>query len=76
MIYVLAFDPIKIQTLYASQNDGRNLSFVKDSNEVGNKVTRNGGKMTISKSCIFFNQTDFITNLHDNVPLYFLFDPF
>jgi hypothetical protein len=34
-------------------------SFVKDINVVGDKMTRNGGKMTISKSCIFFNQTDF-----------------
>ena len=59
VIYVLAFDPIKIWTLYASQNDYRNLSFVKDINAVGNKMTRNGCDMTISKSCLFFNRTDF-----------------
>ena len=59
MIYVLAFDPIKIKTLYASQNDHQNLRFVKDINAVGNKMTRNVSKMTISKSCIFFNRTDF-----------------
>ena len=26
----------------------------------GDRMTRNGRKMTISKSCIFFNRTDFI----------------
>ena len=59
MIYFLAFDSIKIYTLDASQNDCRNPSFVKDINVVGNKMTRNGPEMTISKSCIFFNRTDF-----------------
>ena len=46
MIYVLAFDPIKINALYASQNDRQNLSFVKDINVVGKKMARNGYKMT------------------------------
>ena len=46
MIYDLAFDPIKIQTLYASQNDHRNLSFVKDINVVGIKMTRNVSFLT------------------------------
>ena len=36
---------------------------MKDINVVGNKMTRNGCEMTISKSCIFFNQTDFIPPL-------------
>ena len=58
-IYVLAFDPIEIQTQQVPQNDCRNLSFVKDTNVVGDKMTRNGRKMTISKGCIFCNQTDF-----------------
>ena len=60
LIYVLAFDSIKIYTLYESQNDRWNLSFVKDINEVGNKMTRIGSKMTISKSCVLFNRKDFI----------------
>ena len=30
VIYVIAFDPIKIQTCLAPQNDRQNLSFVKD----------------------------------------------
>ena len=47
MINVLAFDPIKIYTLYASQNDSQNLSFVKDTNVVGDKLTRYDCEMTI-----------------------------
>ena len=35
------------------------LKVVQDINVVGDKMTRNGDKMTISKSCIFFNRTDF-----------------
>ena len=53
LIYILAFDPVKICTLYASQKDSQKLSFVKDIIVVGDKMTRNGDKMTISKSCIF-----------------------
>ena len=41
------------------KNDRRNLSFVKYINIVGNKMTRNDRKMIISKSCQFFNRTDF-----------------
>ena len=44
MIYVVAFDPIKIQTCLAPQNDCQNLSFVKDNNVIGEKMTRNGCK--------------------------------
>ena len=54
-----SFDPIKIRTRLAPQNVHKNLSFVKDTNVFGNKMTRNGCEMTISKSCLFFNRTDF-----------------
>ena len=37
MIYVVAFDPIKILTCWALQNDGQNLSFVKTINSVVKK---------------------------------------
>ena len=37
MIYVIAFDPIKILTCWALQNDRQNLSFVKATNGVGKK---------------------------------------
>ena len=34
VIYVVAFDPIKIQTYLAPKNDCQNLTFVKDNNYV------------------------------------------
>ena len=37
MIYVVAFDPIKIKTCDASQNDHQHLSFVKDCNVASKK---------------------------------------
>ena len=46
MIYVIAFDPIKIFTDWAHQNDRQNFSFVKYFNAVGEKMTRNGCKMS------------------------------
>ena len=59
MIYVIAFDPIKIQTYLAPQNDRQNLNFVKDICVVGKKMARNGCKMAKRKSCQFFFRTDF-----------------
>ena len=38
MIYVVAFDPIKIQTCLAPQNDWQNPSFVKDNYVNGKKL--------------------------------------
>ena len=38
LIYVLVFDPIKIQTSQALQNNRQNLSFLKDINVVGKKI--------------------------------------
>ena len=49
--YVIAFDLIKILTHYAPQNDGLNLSFLKDVNVVAKKMAKkmakNGRKMAI-----------------------------
>ena len=50
VFYVVAFDPIKIQTSQAPQNVSLNPSFVKDINVVG----RNGRKMANSQGCLFF----------------------
>jgi hypothetical protein len=36
------FEPIKIQTHWAPQNDHLNLSFVKDEDTYGKKMARNG----------------------------------
>ena len=41
---VIMFEPIKIYTCLASQNDRLNLSFVKDENTVGKKMATNGPK--------------------------------
>ena len=46
LIYVIAFDPIKIYTDWAHQNDRRNLSCVRYINTVGEKMTGNGRKMS------------------------------
>ena len=40
--FVVAFDPIKISTHYAPQNDRWNLSFVKDIYVVTKKISTNG----------------------------------
>ena len=44
---VITFDPIKIQTHSAPQNDRLNFSFVKDTHVVGEKMTRSGRKINI-----------------------------
>ena len=59
MIYTVAFDPIKILTYFALQNDRQNLSFVKDVNVCGQKMTKNGCKLAKRKSCQFFKSPVF-----------------
>ena len=46
-ISLITFEPIKIQTCSASQNDRLNFSFVKDFYVDGGKVARNGRKTAI-----------------------------
>ena len=53
VFYLVAFDPIEIQTCSAPQNDRQNLIFVKDIYEVGKKKTINGRKMAKRKGCLF-----------------------
>ena len=45
--FVVAFDPIKISTHHAPQNDCWNLSSVKDIYVVTKKMTTNGPKRAI-----------------------------
>ena len=45
VLYVVAFDPNQIQTCSALQNDGLNLSFVKNINVACEEMTRNGCEM-------------------------------
>ena len=61
VFYVIAFDPNKIQACQAHQNDGRKLNFVKDINVVGQKMSREGHKMTNSQICPFFYVSDYNT---------------
>ena len=51
--HVVAFDPIKIYTHLAPQNDRLNLSFVKDIYVVAKKMARNVQKMAIFETWIF-----------------------
>ena len=44
---VITFEPIKIKTCSAPQNDRLNFSFVKDIYVYGGKVARNGSKTAI-----------------------------
>ena len=50
VFFVITFDPIKILTCSAPQNDRLNLSFVKDINLDGEKMTINSRKMLITRS--------------------------
>ena len=51
--YVVAFDPIKIYTYLALQNDLLNLIFVKDRYVVATKLARNYQKMGIFETWIY-----------------------
>ena len=42
--FLITIEPIKIQTCLAPQNDGLNLSFVKDTYVDGGELARNGRK--------------------------------
>ena len=48
--YVIAIEPIKLQTHSVSQNDRLNLSFVKDTYGNAEKMARKFGKMVIYES--------------------------
>ena len=48
----IAFEPIEIWTCYAHQNDRLNLSFVKVTSMVGQKMAGNGCKTAIYESVL------------------------
>ena len=52
---VITFEPIKIQTRSAAQNDRLNLSFVKGKYVDGENLARKGCKTTISPSTSFWD---------------------
>ena len=51
VVYVVAFDPIRIQTCLTPQNDHQYLSFVKDIHAIAKKMTRNDRKIAKCKGC-------------------------
>ena len=50
---LVSFGLTKLLTHLAPQNDPQHLSFVKDINAVGKKMTRNGRKMAKLRGCLF-----------------------
>ena len=55
MFYVVALDPIKIQTCQAPYNVFLNPRFVKDINVDGKKMAKNGRTIDNSQGCLFFD---------------------
>ena len=53
MFCLVAFDLIELLKHLAPQNDPQHLSFVKDINAVGKKMTRNGRKIAKIRGCLF-----------------------
>ena len=49
-IFIITFEPNKIQACLAPQNDRLNLSFVREFHVVGKKMTKNSQKMAIFES--------------------------
>ena len=66
-VFVITFEPIKIQTCSSPQNDRLNLSFVKDIKVIGKKPTRYGHKMDFCQL-----QRPFISRKFDAPPSTFL----
>ena len=56
VIFVIAFDPIKIWINWALQNDCQNLSFVKDNKVLGQKMTTDVRKLANSWIVIFISK--------------------
>ena len=69
VIYVVAFDPIRILTCWVLQNDRQSLIFVKATNGVGKKTVRNTCKMAISYLCHFRFETEFTFTSSNKCPL-------
>ena len=67
VFFAVAFDPIKIQTCSAPQNDRPQLSFLKDMYVVGKKMTRNGSKKAKLKGSIFYIESEYNYNNYYNI---------
>jgi hypothetical protein len=60
VIYVIAFDPIKILTCWALQNDSQNLSFVKAINAISKEMARNLIKWPTPSFVIFVSKQSLV----------------
>ena len=58
---VVAFDPIKILTCWALQNDSQKLSFVTAIYEVGEKLARNTSKWSNPSLVLFISKPSLST---------------
>ena len=66
VFYALGFDQIGIQISWAHQNDRQNLSFMRNINEVAEKMARNGLKIAKSLGCAFHFESAFICFCPEN----------
>ena len=63
VFYVVVFDQIGIQISWVPQNDRQNLNFMRDINEVAEKMARNGLKIAKSLGCAFHFESEFNTHI-------------
>ena len=59
VFYVVVFDQIGIQISWAHRNDHQNLGFMRDINEVAEKMARNGFEIAKSLGCAFRFESEF-----------------
>ena len=59
VFYIVAFDPIEIQTRLAPQKDHQHLNFLKDNYVVGKKMNSNGFKIAKVKGCLFYIEMEY-----------------
>ena len=59
VFYVVVCDQIGIQISLTHQNDGQNLRFMRDINEVAKEMAKNGLKIAKSLGCAFHFESEF-----------------
>jgi hypothetical protein len=70
VFYGVVFDKIGILISWARQNDRQNLSFMRDINEVAEKMAVNGFKIAKSMGCAFHFESEFTTLILNLYVLY------
>ena len=64
VIYVIDFDPIRVFTCLALQNDRQNLNFVKEIFVAVKTMARNDCKMAKHRSCHFFSEQTLVRGMY------------